>query len=259
MRIIIDIMIALMLVAVVAGGFIIYNNRQQDERDIETVRAALHQLHEQAAYHTTVQSAMAGRDTMLVHLHPEWFGEDLPTNVLLKEGHPWLDLAPPGDLGLNPPDPVVSNQSQAGFWYNPTTGVFRARVVPGSSEAETLALYNEINGTSLDAFEQLPDPARRPIAHVPGQTPSKQYASMANKTWSEPVPTDDAIPDELIVPESEADQSVSAPAVDGDADPIPAAPISGKNETDTHEFQPDAVSHVEVLDEAPSRPTLKKD
>jgi len=254
MRVIIDIMIGLMLVAVVAGGFMIYNSRQQDERDIQAVRSALHQLHEQAAYHTAVQSAMAGRDTLLVHLHTEWFGEDVPTNVLLEEGHPWLDLAPPGDLGLNPPDPVISDRSQAGFWYNPTTGVFRARVAPGSSEAETLALYNEINGTALDAFEQLPDPARRPIAHVPGQTPAKQYASMANKSWSEPVPERDEIPSDLIVSEPE---QLLVSDTESDESNLGKEPAHIETAV-TQERQTDPSVQVEILDEEPLRPTLKK-
>ena len=187
MRIVIDIMIGLMVVGVVVGGLYLYNSREQSERDVESVRVALQQLQEQAAYHRTVQSAMADRDVLLVHLHAEWFGDDLPTNSLLSEGRPWIDLAPPGDLGEHPPDPVVYDRTQAGFWYNPTTGVFRARVSPATSEAQTLSLYNEVNGTALPAFEQIPDPSRQPLGHTPGTTPARQYASMANKTWSEPI------------------------------------------------------------------------
>lgn len=186
MRIVIDSLIVLMLVGVVIGALVMHNNSQTSERDVEEVRAALNRLNEQAAYHTAVQSAMAGHDTMLVHMHEEWFGEDLPVNVLLGEGHPWIDLAPPGDLSLHPPDPVATESSQAGFWYNPTTGTFRARVTPCANEAETLALYNQINDTALTGFEQMPDPSRKPIAHVLGSAPAQQYASLANQTWAAP-------------------------------------------------------------------------
>ncbi|MFK7790477.1 MAG: hypothetical protein AB8C95_13405 [Phycisphaeraceae bacterium] len=201
MRIVIDIMIGLMLIAVVAGGLYLYNSKAHDEQQTEVVRAALQQLQEQAAYHTTVQSAMAGQDVLLVHLHREWFGEDVPTNVLVEGDRPWIDLAPPGDLGDHPPDPVVSSQTQAGFWYNPTTGTFRARVTPAASEALTLALYNEINGTALPGFDPIPDTTRQPMAHTLGLTPARQYASMANKTWSEKRVDDDLPATDLITVE----------------------------------------------------------
>lgn len=188
MRIVIDSLIVMMLVGVVAGIVVMRSGKKADEQGVAQVQASLDRLSEQAAYHTTVQSAMQGKDTMLVHVHEAWFGETLPTNSLLGDEHPWIDLAPPGDLGMHPPDPVATDLAQAGFWYNPTTGVFRARVTPRSSEAQTLARYNQVNGTSLDAFEQIPDPSRAPIAHVPGTTPAAHYASMANQTWNTPKP-----------------------------------------------------------------------
>lgn len=198
MRIVIDIMIGLMLIAVVAGGLYLYNSNAHDEAQTQTVRAALQRLQKQAAYHTAVQSAVAEQEVLLVHLHREWFGENVPTNVLLDGDRPWIDLAPPGDLGAHPPDPVVLSENQAGFWYNPTTGTFRARVSPAASEALTLALYNEVNGTALPEFETIPDTTRQPMAHVLGETPARQYASMANKTWSEPVIEEDLFATDLI-------------------------------------------------------------
>ncbi|MEM6258051.1 MAG: hypothetical protein AAGI37_07020 [Planctomycetota bacterium] len=226
MRIVIDFMIGLMLVAVVAGGLYLYNSREQNRQDVESVRVALQQFQQQAAYHRTVQSAVAGRDVLLVHLHPEWFGDNVPANVLLYGDRPWIDLAPPGDLGEHPPDPVVHGEEQAGFWYNPTTGVFRARVSPASSEALTLSLYNEVNGTALAAFEQIPDPSRQPLAHVLGKTPATQYASMANMTWSE----------------------LSAPQVSLETDLLTEAPGEGFDlipDTPGQEINPESVENQE--------------
>jgi|GEM_PF-2007251 len=210
MRVLIDILIGLMVIAVVAGGVVLYHSQRQDEQDIVAVQQALGRLSEQAAYHNAVQSAMAGHDTLLVHMSESWFGDKLPLNVLVSEGHPWIDLAPPGDLGTHPPDPVITSQTQAGFWYNPTLGIFRARVTPGLNEVETLSLYNQINDTSLEVFEQIPDPARTPIAHVPGTTPAQQYATMANRTWSET--RDPAQKDEALYKLPEPDPAAQAEA-----------------------------------------------
>lgn len=192
MRIVIDSLIGLMLVGVVATALYLHHQEKQDEQTVAQVRDALSLLDEKTDYQTAVQSAMSGQDTLIVHIDPEWFGDATPQNSLLDDEHPWIDLAPPGDLGVHPPDPVVTGPKQAGFWYNPTVGVFRARVTPQASEAKTLALYNKVNDTVLPGFEQLPDPGRAPVAHVPGRAPAKRYASMANQTWSKPEVRTDA-------------------------------------------------------------------
>ena len=257
MRIVIDIMIGSMLVAVVAGGLYLYNNRAQGEREVEAVQSALVQLEKQAAYHTTVQSAMAERYVLLVHIHEEWFGEDVPTNVLLEGDHPWIDLAPPGDLGEHPPDPVVYSEDQAGFWYNPTTGTFRARVSPAASEALTLALYNEVNGTALGAFDVIPDTSRQPLAHTPGKTPAKQYASMANKTWSETRLEGDLPETDLIKAEPEGDHrehraSTSEQVSPGIVYDVDHIIIQAQNE------EP-AYKELQAEDTPTKRPTLQKE
>lgn len=256
MRIVIDIMIGLMVVGVVAGGLYLYNNREQSERDVESVRVALQQLQEQAAYHRTVQSAMADRDVLLVHLHAEWFGEDVPTNLLLTEGRPWIDLAPPGDLGQHPPDPVVYGETQAGFWYNPTTGIFRARVSPATSEAQTLALYNEVNGSALPAFEQIPDPSRQPLAHILGTTPAKQYASMANKTWSEPI-EEETLDTDLLVGEPSAEPAAQIDAIEAQVNRQAEPQDPNKNLDQNDQVLPEIVD--DPIDGPEKRPTLNGD
>ncbi|MEO0475444.1 MAG: hypothetical protein AAF085_05635, partial [Planctomycetota bacterium] len=241
---------------VVAGGLYLYNNRAQGEREVQTVQAALAQLDKQAAYHTTVQSAMAGRDVLLVHIHEQWFGEDVPANVLLEGERPWIDLAPPGDLGEHPPDPVVTGQDQAGFWYNPTTGTFRARVSPAASEALTLALYNEVNGTALGAFDVIPDTSRQPLAHTPGKTPAKQYASMANKTWSE-ARVDDALPEtDLITADAPVNPSGQNPNRSKEISPEVIHEAIDQN--DQSQDLESASADAEGGENALSRPTLDK-
>lgn len=253
MRIVIDIMIGLMLVGALAGGAYLYTNHEQGQRDIDVVRQSLQQLQKQATYHRTMQSAMADRDVMLVHLHAEWFGEDVPTNVLLDPDRPWIDLAPPGDLGEHPPDPVVYSVEQAGFWYNPTTGVFRARVRPASSEAQTLALYNDVNGTALPDFEQIPDPSRQPLAHHPGHAPARQYATMANKTWSE-LRGEDELATDLLEAEIMAAQRSEADGYSEKTNITQGVASQDAAATNVH-LSDDKSSHQQRTDS--NRPTLK--
>ena len=254
MRRVIDIMIALMVIAVVAGGVYLYTHRASSERQVHAVQGALQQLQEQAAYHTAVQSAMAGQDVLLVHLHKQWFGEDVPLNSLLSDDRPWIDLAPPGDLGEHPPDPVATSSAQAGFWYNPTTGVFRARVMPATSEAQTLALYNEVNGTALPGFEVIPDMSRQPMAHTPGQIPSRQYASMANKTWSQPAKPK-ALETDLI--EAQVNQQLEQRQAEQAHEVSPATSDASANTEEENPSPETGATLVEVLSEPIPRPTLK--
>jgi len=258
MRIVIDIMIGLMVVAVLATGVYLYNSRAQGEQTVQAVRSSLARLEQQAAYHTTVQSAMAGRDVLLVHIDQRWFGEDVPTNPLLDANRPWIDLAPPGDVGQHPPDPVIYDEHQASFWYNPTTGTFRARVAPAASEAATLTLYNQVNTTALTGFAEIPDTSRQPIAHTPGKTPARQYASMANKTWSETPDEREELATDLI----EAEARSKAPAEHADA-------TTGQDDratADRHSTRPELAqdaatnpqSQTDAQPEPDARPTLRR-
>jgi len=179
MRLVIDSLIVVMVLGVLGGVLYLNRTTEEGEQDTASVIAALSQLHEETEHQTAIATAVAGRETVVAQVMPHWFADGVPVNVLVGEGQPWIDLAPPGDEGIHPPDPVVTGPGQAGFWYNPTAGVFRARVMPQLSEADTLALYNQLNGTALTAFEEAPDPARQPLAYTPGQTPNTNYASPA--------------------------------------------------------------------------------
>ena len=73
-------------------------------------------------------------------ISPLWFDRDVPFNSLVSGRQPWIDVAPPGDMTDNPPDPVIQKAEQAGFWYNPNRGIIRARVIPQFTEVDTLNL-----------------------------------------------------------------------------------------------------------------------
>jgi hypothetical protein len=181
----------------------------------------------------------------------------MPVNLLASADRPWIDLAPPGDLSSHPPDPLILDDQQASFWYNPTLDVFRARVAPQLSEAKTLELYNQVNGTALLAFEEAPDPSRRPMAHVPGQPPSRQYASLAGG-WDDdaeleqpPAPTASAVEtDTDVTIEPHAMPATVHEAIDDEADDDGAA-----SQDEALPLDPASPQHA---DDAPSRPTLRK-
>ena len=167
MRIVIDSLIALMLVLLLGGMLVHYRNEQTKILKYQQVHSALATLQEQALY----RGAMAEVDSaeprrFPTEISPKWFDNRMPVNLMVPPGQPWLDVAPPNDKNDHPPDPVITRPDQAGFWYNPNRGIFRARVTPQFTDSETLDLYNELNGTSLSWLPHEIDPALKPHPQI---------------------------------------------------------------------------------------------
>jgi hypothetical protein len=166
MRLIIDTLIALMLVAVFIGVAIHQRAQAQQLDRIQTVHHCLMRLHEQAVLHGAMDHLPTTDAAFPQTLSPLWFaGEGLPTNIMVPGRQPWLDVAPPGDHGEHPPDPVIHRPDQGGYWYNPNLGIFRARVPWRYSVEDALELYNQLNGTELLHLPTSTAPYRRPVPY----------------------------------------------------------------------------------------------
>lgn len=165
-RLLIDGLIALLLVGVLASAVPYFRERQRWNEQYISVQRALARLYEQATYHGVMQVHEVRGEGELVFpatISPMWFaGEGLPVNVAVPGRQPWLDIAPLGDFSDHPPDPVVTRADQAGIWYNPNRGIFRARVMSQWTEAATVELYNKYNDTTLKKFTAAEDRSRKP-------------------------------------------------------------------------------------------------
>ncbi|MEO0513893.1 MAG: hypothetical protein AAF086_01185 [Planctomycetota bacterium] len=196
MRRLVDLFVVLVVIAVAV--FVV-----QSRRSVETSAAApqevqqsIARLYERASYYGALETSTRSTRTLWpVAIMPEWFGGTLPSNTMLSDVYaggspqshvyhrPWIDVAPPGDDGTHPPDPVAVRRDQAQFWYNPNVGLFRARVPAHLGEDQALSLYNLLNGVNVAQLHRDTDPARTPLAYTPGTTPSATHASR------EPTPT----------------------------------------------------------------------
>jgi hypothetical protein len=191
MRLLIDSLIAIMLVAVLAG--IILHHRQQQRllAQYQSLHQSLAQFREAVVYNGALDQSITNEWGYPRTISPLWFPEGLPNNELIPGRHPWIDLAPPGDMNDQPPDPIATRESQAGFWYNPTRGVIRARVTPQFTDQATLSLYNQINGTMLMALPRSNDPQRQPLTYtlheIPQVTSDMKPRPTLRDTPAEPV------------------------------------------------------------------------
>ena len=173
MRRLVDILVVLS-VLVTAGVIFQHRSAQTQPENRESgVRQSLTRLYERASYFGALSQTEGQAATLWPsEVLPSWFGSDLPINGMLPGvdgviGRPWLDLAPPGDDAVHPPDPVAVELSQAQFWYNPELGIFRARVPATLGEQDALSLYNRLNGVDLAELHRDASPERRPLAYQP--------------------------------------------------------------------------------------------
>ena len=162
MRLIIDTLIVAMLVGILAGILLHYRAEAREVDRIRAIHLSLARLRDQMLYHKSLEEARSGMINKPIMVSPLWFEGNLPDNPLVPGRHPWMDIAPAHDMDLHPPDPVVRSPHQAAFWYNPTLGVFRARVSPQFTDEETLVLYNRVNDSPLRMLPAAADPQRMP-------------------------------------------------------------------------------------------------
>lgn len=180
------------VIAVLAALFFSQQRAVEDHADAEQrVRDGLARLYERTAYHgALLRSAQTVVDPDALpyplEVLPEWFGDAMPINLFAK-GHPWIDVAPRGDDATHPPDPVLLRPGQAGFWYNPNNGTFRVRVKPEAGDAQTLAFYNRLNETQLDALPRDASLDRTPLAYHPPNMPGLARAAQAPEAASRAV------------------------------------------------------------------------
>jgi len=81
-------------------------------------------------------------------------GDRWPRNAFLP-GQKWL-IDTVDNANQNPGDMSTTDLDAGSFWYNTRLGIVRARVMPMGSNAETLALYNLVNGTTVGALSTAP-------------------------------------------------------------------------------------------------------
>jgi hypothetical protein len=157
MRLILDTLVALMLVGILAG-LVMHHRQVEDVRAAEDLaREEVRRFQAQIHLHTALSGGEQRDRGYPASIEPAWFQGNLPANPLLGADHPWLEVAGPGAAhALHPPDLVAADRDTASFWYNPVTGVVRARIPAGVSDVQALELYNYVNDCDLPTL--FPDP-----------------------------------------------------------------------------------------------------
>lgn len=83
-------------------------------------------------------------------IDPGWFLDAPPLNPLVEHDRPWLEIAADHEADLA--DPAIRqsvSREVASFWYNPASGIVRARVGVEATDEQALEMYNRLNGRSV--------------------------------------------------------------------------------------------------------------
>ncbi len=152
MRLVVDTLIALALVATLAGIGWHRHSKSVQLRHVEAVQAALRSMQSQVLYHAGLRDVPLTDTGYPQTLQPDWF-DDPPRNAWNGGEAPWLDTASVGERRQWDPQYLAIESGRAAFWYNPYRGIVRARVPRQLSDRATCDLYNLVNGTAVEPDE----------------------------------------------------------------------------------------------------------
>jgi len=143
--------LAVAAACVVAGLIVSHRTNEADEATrVAQTRAAVERIRQEVHVRRALETADLNALSWPKRPDPSWFPEGAPANELLDRNRPWLELAPATQAALDhPPVRVASDESMAAFWYNPYTGVVRARAPMRVSDRRSEELYESINATSV--------------------------------------------------------------------------------------------------------------
>ena len=154
MRIVVDIVVVLVVVGVIAA---IARQRQAEAAHIgqvAKVQIALDEIKSQSLYRAGVGDVIVTRRGYPAEIKPEWFRTP-PVNVLAGPTDRWMEIVEDVHSNRDDPEYLFTEGKRAAYWYNPYRSILRARVARQITDAETLELYNLVNGTNLSMTDVL--------------------------------------------------------------------------------------------------------
>lgn len=155
MRMLVNAIVGLCVIALL-GVIWSKSSREQDEvTRAAGAASAIRTIHQVLSYQAAFDKAPSNSRGWPITIDPAWFEGDPPRNPMVSGEHPWIEIASPAEAGLlHPQVRLAVSPTLAGLWYNPYQGVVRARVPVMISDAKSVALYNQVNGTTLASIFQ---------------------------------------------------------------------------------------------------------
>lgn len=146
--------LAVLAASLVAGLIVAQRTHDAgEETRVLQTRASVERMKQEVHVRRALETAELNEMHWPVRPAPEWFGAAVPGNELLDRNRPWLEIAPAAQAALlHPPERVARDERVAAFWYNPYSGIVRARAPQRVTDRRSMELYNAINATVVSGL-----------------------------------------------------------------------------------------------------------
>lgn len=162
--------LVLAMLAATVGAVLTHQRKETDEgAKFSAAVRALARLEREIRVRAAMGDVQLNGRGWPMTIDPAWFGDDPPLNPLVENDRAWIEIASSVEAELA--DPAIRqsvSRDVAGFWYNPASGIIRARVGLDVTDANALNLYNRLNhrelatlfgaGQSIDLHRAPPTP-----------------------------------------------------------------------------------------------------
>ncbi|MDX2116462.1 MAG: hypothetical protein SFZ24_12705 [Planctomycetota bacterium] len=146
-------LVVLMLASTGAVLWVTASGEQREAQRLARAIESLDALQRQVRIRAATDGTTLNSRGWPVTIDPAWFSGEVPLNPYVPSDYPWVEIASSYEAQLA--DPAIRqavSRHVAAYWYNPATGIVRARVGPRVTDAEAVELYNTINGTRVEAL-----------------------------------------------------------------------------------------------------------
>ncbi|MFN3188922.1 MAG: type II secretion system protein [Aureliella sp.] len=144
-----ELVVVILVVAILSSATLAAFSDRKTEAEVAATQRSLQ------AIQTVIDEYAQATGSYPDRIRPEWFaGDKLPRHPMndigLREVHVFQS-----DDRLHPKNKELTTGRLGAFWYNPHTGIIRARVRADSGKDETLKTYNRVNGSNLNSLSDI--------------------------------------------------------------------------------------------------------
>lgn len=118
----------------------------RDETMIAQSRTARLRLLQEIRLRSALSGAPVTTSGWITEISDDWFATAPVPPWSTDEHRNWLEIAPPDQVWFrDPPNPVLRDENDAVWWFNPNLGILRARVPQQTDDVSTRDLYARVN------------------------------------------------------------------------------------------------------------------
>ncbi|MCK4874002.1 MAG: type II secretion system protein [Phycisphaerales bacterium] len=148
----IEILVVVVILGILAAIVVTLFGGATEDAAVSTTQTLVRTIQGQVAYQYSSTNQIPDE------IDPAWFQSDLDTHPFDSEhDYPVFDndAAATSDM-MHPAAKIIGQGAGANgsFWFNPSNGMVRSRILDQEDDAENISLYNAVNNCNVDSLDQ---------------------------------------------------------------------------------------------------------